>query len=205
MISRREQGELLQYLKVLSDENRLKMLVLLSKGEHRVSDLAAALEITEPTASHHLVKLRSVGLVNLRIAGNQHFSRVNPARLRRFKQLAADIENVDTSAPMPNDLAWVDELNLELSAEDRKVFKDYTDEGRLLQIPAKQKKLLVILRWLVTRFEPGVKYTEKEVNAIISPIHEDYASLRRNLIEFGFLRRERAGTTYWVTPEDEQV
>ncbi len=205
MISRREQDELLQYMKVLSDENRLKMLVLLNQGEQRVSDLAAALEITEPTASHHLVKLRSVGLVNLRVSGNQHFSRVNPTRLRRFKQLAAEIENVDTSAPEPDDLSWVDELNIEVSAEDRRVFKDYTDEGRLLQIPAKQKKLLVILRWLATRFEPGVKYTEKEVNAIITPINEDFATLRRNLIEFGFLRRERAGTTYWLTPENEDV
>jgi hypothetical protein len=107
---------------------------------------------------------------------------------------------VDKSQP---DKSWVDELNL--SDHDKKVVRDYSENGRLKQIPIKQSKLLAIVRWLVLQFEPNRFYTEQEVNEIIKPIHEDYASLRRDMIGFGFLRREPAGTKYWLTPEDEQI
>lgn len=203
MLSRKEQRELLEYIKVLGDENRLTMLALL-RDEYRVGDLAAQLGISEPTTSHHLSRLREVGLVNLRVEGNQRIYRLNTSHLKRFKHLAQDIENADLSPAPANDLSWVDDLPLELSATDRKVFRDYTQQGRLMQIPVKQPKLMVILRWLATRFQPGVKYTEKEVNEIISAVHGDFATLRRELVNFGFIRRERAGTTYWLTPEDEQ-
>ena len=63
------------------------------------------------------------------------------------------------------------------------MLKDYTINGRLKQIPAKQKKLLVILHWLAGQFEPDRKYTEREVNEILTRYHPDYASLRRDLID----------------------
>ncbi|HLV34572.1 MAG TPA: DUF2087 domain-containing protein, partial [Spirillospora sp.] len=87
--------------------------------------------------------------------------------------------------------------------EERKVLRDYTRNRRLTQIPVKRQKLLIVLRWLAGYFQPDVKYTEREVNAIIGQFHEDYASLRRELVDFGFLRRERGGGAYWVTPDDE--
>ena len=88
---------------------------------------------------------------------------------------------------------------------DKKVLRDYTREGRLTKIPSKQKKLLAVLRWLVGYFEPDCTYTEREVNDIIAQVHDDYATLRRDLVDFGFLRRERGGGQYWLTPEDEEV
>ena len=95
---------------------------------------------------------------------------------------------------------------MDISDFDRKVLRDCTVDGRLQRIPKKQKKLLAILRWLVTKFEPDIMYTEHEVNEIInlsaSPTG-DYVGLRRDLIDFGFLRRERGGGKYWLTPEDE--
>ena len=81
--------------------------------------------------------------------------------------------------------------------------RDHFTGHQLKQIPAKEKKWLVILRWLATQFEPGIRYTEKQVNAILTPINEDYAQMRRDLIGFGFMRRERGGGDYWLTPEDE--
>jgi hypothetical protein len=203
MLTRREQNELLEFIKALADENRLRILALITQDEHRVSDLAAQLGVTEPTASHHLARLRQVGLVNLRVSGNQRFCRLNADRLRRFKQLAMHIEMLDTSAPAADDLAWIDKAGLELTGEERRVLSDYIVDGRLTQIPARQKKQLVILRWLATRFEPDVKYTEKEVNQIIGQVHDDFATLRRDLVDFGYLRRERGGGHYWLTPENE--
>jgi hypothetical protein len=67
----------------------------------------------------------------------------------------------------------------------------------------RQKKKLVILRWLATKFQPDVLYSEREVNAIITQAHEDFATLRRDMVDFGFLRRERGGGKYWLAPEGE--
>ncbi|MDP9356578.1 MAG: DUF2087 domain-containing protein, partial [Chloroflexota bacterium] len=48
------------------------------------------------------------------------------------------------------------------------------------------------------RFEPGREYPEKEVNAILRSAHEDVATLRRDLVDFGFM--VRANGIYRVTP-----
>ncbi len=60
---------LLATFKALSDENRLKVAILLSQRKYNVGELAEALSLTAPTVSHHLAKLREVGLVNLEAVG----------------------------------------------------------------------------------------------------------------------------------------
>ena len=188
--------QLVAFFKILGDENRLKLIGLLNNHERNVGDLAMLLELTEPTVSHHLSKLREMGLVNLRQAGNQRFYTLNEPALTHWKQQVMEIENLptDTEHAKAGD-AWIDALDLD--NHDRKVLRDYTSNGRLNHIPVKHKKLLAVLRWLATEFEPDVLYSEREVNQIIEQYHEDYARLRRELIEIGFLRRERDGKTYW--------
>ena len=200
-MTKEEHEQLLHFFKALADESRLKLLGILAQGERNVGDLAALLALTEPTISHHLSKLRLVGLVNLRTEGNQRFYRLDPQRLARMKQLVADVETLPSADEAKADDSWIDAL--EMSEEERKILRDYTANGRIQQLPSRQKKLLVILRWLASQFQPGVKYTEREVNAILTQYHEDYAGLRRDLVDFGFLRRERGGGKYWLAPEDE--
>jgi hypothetical protein len=201
-MNRTEQELLLEFFKALADQSRLTMLGVLAQGERSVGDLAEVLGLTEPTVSHHLNKLRAAALVMLRTQGNHRFYRLNTARLTQFKALVADVENLpplDDSTP--SDDSWIDALDM--PEEDRKVLRDYTVNGCLTQIPMRQKKKLVILRWLASKFQPDTMYTEREVNAIITPVHEDFATLRRDLIDFGFLRRERGGGKYWLAPEGE--
>jgi hypothetical protein len=68
----------------------------------------------------------------------------------------------------------------------------------LLRFPRKEKKKLVILTRIAAEFEKGRDYTEREVNGILEAIFDDYVTLRRYLIEYGFLDRERDGSRYWV-------
>lgn len=188
--------------KALADENRLRMIVYLSDQERNVSELAALLDLSEPTVSHHLARLREAGLVNLRASGNQRFYRLDRETLKRIAQRVSQLDQIELAPKAPAaDQSWIDELDL--NDEERKVLRDYTRNRRLTQIPVKRQKLLIVLRWLAGYFQPDVKYTEREVNAIIGQFHEDYASLRRELVDFGFLRRERGGGAYWVTPDDE--
>ena len=77
----------------------------------------------------------------------------------------------------------------------REHFVDADD--RIVSIPAQLKKRLAILRWLVEDFQPGRRYTEAEVNEIISRRHPDFATLRRHLVDEELMQRQHA--IYWRT------
>ena len=72
-----------------------------------------------------------------------------------------------------------------------KVLRSFFDEdGRLRTIPAQRKKRLIVLEKLAEAFEPGHTYTEREVNLIIADVHDDFATLRRDLVDERFMTRE---------------
>ena len=83
------------FVKVMADETRQRILTLLQTGEMSVSELKEHFVVTQPTISHHLALLRQANLVLTRRAGKQVFYRANPACiaeccgeiLRRFKIL----------------------------------------------------------------------------------------------------------------------
>ncbi len=191
-----ELNVLLEFLKVMADETRLRMVGLLGAKPHTVGELAAALDLTEPTISHHLARLHKLGLVNLRAVGTTRIYRLNKPVLQRLTGFVLRLEEItQQDTRQQPDMAWVDALNLD--AYDYKVFMDYFTGTRLKHIPTKQKKLLAVLRWLATRFEPGTQYTERQVNALLDQVNPDYAQLRRDLVEYGFLQREGGGGLYW--------
>ena len=63
----------------------------------------------------------------------------------------------------------------------------------------KEKKKVVILAKIAEQFEKGKQYSEKEVNQTLKPIFEDYITIRRYLIMYGFMGRSRDGSKYWLT------
>ncbi len=76
---------------------------------------------------------------------------------------------------------------------------DGAGHSRLLRFPKKEKHKLVILRHVTARFAAGRRYPEREVNGILGEIHEDHATLKRYLVDYRFLARERDGSEYWRT------
>lgn len=83
--------------------------------------------------------------------------------------------------------------------EKLQAIQNYMNEnGGLKNYPAKEKKKIIILEEIMKNFNIGEIYSEKEVNIIISRIHEDYATIRRALIEYGFLNRSNDCKSYWV-------
>ena len=77
--------------------------------------------------------------------------------------------------------------------EQDKVLGIFFEDGRLEMLPIKLKKRLYVLNFLARRFEAGHEYTEKEVNASILPVFEDYCTIRRELVDYGFLERDSKG------------
>jgi hypothetical protein len=69
--------------------------------------------------------------------------------------------------------------------------------GRLTAIPAKRGKRLPVLHWLVQEFEPGVYYSEADVNEVLRAFHPDVAALRRYLVEEELMSRTPGGFSYW--------
>lgn len=75
------------------------------------------------------------------------------------------------------------------------------DDGRLNQWPSRQKVQRMAVALLARRFEPGRDYTEPEVNMLLMDSHTfaDWALLRRELFNWGFLDRESDCSRYWVS------
>mgnify|MGYP005844016439 CR=1 FL=1 len=78
-------------------------------------------------------------------------------------------------------------------------------EGRVTCWPSRQRRAAqrAVLDYLAARFEPGREYTEREVNDLLRSRHtfDDWALLRRELFEQGYLNRARDGSVYWRTPQ----
>lgn len=95
----------------------------------------------------------------------------------------------------------VDERYFYTEEEKNKVIKNNLISVNPLVLrnyPAKEKKKLIILGLVIDAFEKERKYTEKEVNAILKPMYEDYVLIRRYLIEYGFMDRTKDCREYWV-------
>ncbi|HLI07867.1 MAG TPA: metalloregulator ArsR/SmtB family transcription factor [Ktedonobacteraceae bacterium] len=175
---------LLQFFKVLADENRLKILGLLANRELSVEELAALLELRAPTVSHHLAKLKELGFVSMRSEGNTHIYRLDAEALRNSSRGLLSSEKMASLVEDVEGDAW-----------ERKVLRDFFDGTHLKEIPASRKKRAAILRWLAKQFEPGVMYKEAQVNEILQRHHPDASFLRRELIAEKLMQRE--GGLYW--------
>lgn len=81
--------------------------------------------------------------------------------------------------------------------DEAKVLRSSFRAGRLVNLPAKQSHRRVVLDRLAQEFDVGVRYGERQVNGILRRFHDDVATLRRSLVDEGFLDRE-AGQ-YWRT------
>ena len=79
----------------------------------------------------------------------------------------------------------------------QKVLQTYLGNGRLRMMPRPGAKRRIVLDYLATRFEPGVRYSETQVNAVLRGYHDDFAALRRYLIDEGLMSRENG--QYWRT------
>ena len=158
--------------KALADPARLRILGCLAERPYAGHELAAHLSLTPPTISHHMRKLTDAGLVT---ATAEAQSRIYTLRADELRELARTAR----ATPEAGD------------DEDARTLRAFFDGERLKQIPAQRKKRVVVLRHLLTRFMPGREYGEREVNDILKVANEDYATLRRELVDYGFMTRDK--------------
>lgn len=179
--------EMLDFYKALADANRLKIVGLLANRAYSVEELAVLLNLKPSTVSHHLSKLAEAGLVSAKTESYYNVYRLEEKALEEKTRRLLSREDFQSAV-----------ADVDVNAYDRKVVADFKRrDGSLKTIPAQRKKLEAVLRHVVEVFEPGKRYSEKQVNKILSGFHEDTASLRRELVGYGLMKREGGGGDYW--------
>ncbi len=183
-MSQPQLDQLLEFFKALGNESRLKIIGILANRACTVGELADLLDLKEPTVSHHLAKLKELDLVRMESDGTTHIYALNQDALIRMNRDLFSPQNMAALVGNVDEQSWED-----------KVLRTFVIDGRLTQIPAQYKKQMVVLRWLVERFEFDRRYAEKELNEIIQQVHPDYATLRRYMIDEKLMARENS--IYW--------
>lgn len=117
-----------------------------------------------------------------------------------FLAIMKNLNSNDDYIDVHKGATQVDERYAITADETEKVlatyFKDGLD-GKVSTIPSKEKRKLILLNHIVKRFDQETQYTEKEMNEILKGVHEDFVSLRRYLIEYGYFDRANDGSQYW--------
>lgn len=183
-------------IKALANPVALRVLGHLAEGPATLQDLAERIGVSGAKLGPRVGALVGAGLVHVdRTAPGPTFT-LDDAALERLEAAAATLLAGVPGGPAKHRGHPAEGTDL---SEEDKVLRDFFAGPRLTQIPARRKKLLIVLRYLLRRFEPGRAYPEKEVNALLREAHEDVATLRRNLVDFGFM--VRANGIYRVAPD----
>jgi len=164
---------------LLADPTRLKVVAALALGAGTLEEVAEASGLP----------LKDVALAARRLARAGLVRRDGRALELHAEAFGAAARAAAEAAPPPERLS-------DDPAEDA-VLSAFVRDGRLVSIPAQQSKRRVVLEHLVRVFEAGVRYPEREVNALLGVWHSDYAALRRYLVDEGLLSRD--GGEYWRT------
>lgn len=179
-------------MKALADESRLAIVNSLLERSQYVEEIASRHALAPSTVSFHLKKLEQAGLVSSR--KEQYYVVVN-ANEQLFDTTLRQL----VVAAAPGEKVVQDER---FDAYRSKVLESFFRHGRLEKLPAQQKKRLIVLEQFAATFEPGRRYGELEVNGLITPLFDDYCTVRRLLVDEGMIRRD--GATYWREEESDR-
>jgi hypothetical protein len=163
--------------RAFADPIRLRIAAALLETDAALEQLATGLNLRPADIARQLAYLRDSGFVTEQIADGTIRYAFDLNELRRASR-AAFASSRSTSPEMDGD------------ASEQKTLRDFVKDGRLIEIPASRKKRLVILGWLATHFEPDTDLPERDVNDILARYHPDFATLRRDLVDYGFLTRD---------------
>lgn len=168
-------------------ENQLGLLELMKAG-YTDNEIAKKLEVSPSTIRHQKFMFRE---------------KAKQARmyLSVYELALNDNPLSDNLVSIHNSATMVDDRYLTTKSESDKIMKTaFTSLSplKLKAFPAKEKKKIIVLKRILEEFEAGKHYEEKELNRILKSIYEDYPTIRRYLIEYGFMERTNDCKEYWI-------
>lgn len=176
----RARDEAVELLGLLAEPERLAVAAALVLGATTIPDVARAAGVAPRAAYRALRRMEAGGLVLLDDSGSVS---LEAQRLKDVVRAATPPEEPEDHGPV--------------APAEAAVLRAFLSGGRLTAIPASRSKRLVVLDHVARVFEPGVRYPEREVNALLRAFHPDVAALRRYLVDEELLSRESG--EYWRT------
>jgi biotin operon repressor len=167
-------------LRALADPERLRVAGALAGADASPSELAEALGLPHTRVRKHLNRLTAAGVA--RLNDDRRTYRLDPETLRWAAEQVGPPRETGLALGAANE-------------DEEAVLRAFFRDGRLTEIPAKESKRRIVLERIALEFEPGLRYDEKTVNAIVGRFFNDHAAIRRYLVDEGFLDRERG--EYW--------
>jgi len=163
----------------LLDLDKIKIVAVLANGPANRMDMAMATGLSHRELIRLLDGLQSFGLVKLEEPAPRdpdHYSRyeLNQQAFTAARRAMGKYKGV---RKRPSDSR---ELTLDT----------FMPDGKLRSLPMKHSQIVVILEEIARQFEPEKQYSEREVNAILEEINEDYCTTRRSLVDYGYLSRK---------------
>ena len=164
----------LEILKLLADETRLGIMNALMEEDSYVEKLSSSMGLTPATICYHLKKMEAAGIVK---SSRTQFYIIYSLNRDIFDLTLREFIKQDKPAEDPDE------------KYRREVLSNFFKYGRLVRIPVQQKKREIVLRHIAKDFSAGKDYTEKEVNEVILKYHEDFCTIRREMVGFGIMDR----------------
>jgi hypothetical protein len=165
---------------LLGDEDRLRVVAAIALGARTIDDVATTSELEAEDVRRVLPRLIAAGVVE-----DHDGLQIDVAAFR-----AAARERPPRQRELPD-----------ATPEQALVLKNFVEEGRLKALPVRASQRRIVLEYLADRFQEGITYPEAELNQILERFNDDYASLRRSLVDEGLMtrsggryRRESAST-----------
>lgn len=164
---------------LLAEEDRLRVYAAVVLGASGLTGIEAATGLPARTVAAAVARLQQGGLLVL-----------TDGALRAGVEVFKDSVRAHAAAPAPAE-------PMDPDRQRDQILRTFVVDGRLTHLPAAHGKRQVVLEHIASSFEPGVRYPEREVNAVLRAWHDDYAALRRYLVDSDLL--SRADGTYWRT------
>lgn len=178
------EAEAISLFKCLADKSRLQILKSLAVEDMYVERLAERLNLTASTISFHLKKLSDAGAVTA--YKNQYYTMYSLNK-DIFQTSILDILQQESDEA---------QKQAQRDADYRKrVIDAFFEYGKLKSIPTQLKKERIVLEVIAEAFAFDRMYSEREVNVMIADFHDDFCTIRRDMVSEGLLGRN--GTEYW--------
>jgi hypothetical protein len=162
----------------LVDLDRLRIVARLVSGQANRVQLMEATHLPHKELLRQLGLLQYFGLVKYKEPAPHDPDMYTPMVLNQeaFRAAQQAMGKLRGRKPRPTDAR---QMTLET----------FMPGGKLSAFPRKHEQMLIILGEIASKFETERQYKERDVNVILEEVNEDYCTLRRCLVDYGYLSR----------------
>ena len=171
---------LMSLANALLDTDRLRIVARLVSAPANRMELAEATGLPHRELIRQLGLLHYFGLVKPVEPAPRHPDPYTPFALNEeaFRAARQSLGKLKGRKPRPTDARLM-------------TLETFMPGGKLTVFPRKQEQMLIILDEVANKFEPNKQYKEQDINVILEEVNEDYCTLRRSLVDYGYLTRQR--------------